>query len=399
MRILVADAFPRERLSDFVALGLEVDHRPDLAAGELPQAAARATVLVVRSKQVAADVFDEAEALSLVVRAGAGVNTIDVAAASRRGVYVSNCPGMNSVAVAELTVGLMVALDRRIPDNVESLRAGKWDKKTFSEAQGLHGRTLGLLGVGAIGREVARRAGAFGMRVLAWSRSLDEARAGSLGLERAPDVLAVAREADVLSLHLALARETRGLVSREVLAAMKPGAILVNTARAELVDQTALLEVARAGRIKVGLDVHLGEPDKGRADFDSELAKLPNVYGTHHIGASTAQAQDATAREAVRVVEAFVRTGHVPNCVNIARKSPAKARLVVRHRDKVGVLANVLGAVREAGINVEEVENTVFEQAQAACCTIQLDERPSPELIERIRSRRDEVLFVDCIDL
>jgi D-3-phosphoglycerate dehydrogenase len=399
LRVLVADAFPRERLSDFGALGLEVDYRPDLPARDLPQAAAGATVLVVRSKQVAAEVFDRAEALSLVVRAGAGVNTIDVAAASRKGVYVSNCPGMNAIAVAELAMGLMVALDRRIPDNVERLRAGKWDKKTFSEAQGIHGRTLGLLGLGAIGREVARRAQAFGMRVLAWSRSLDEARAKAMGLERAPDVLAAAREADVLSLHLALAKETRGLVSREILAAMKPGAILVNTARAELVDQAALLEAARAGRIRVGLDVHAGEPEKGQADFDSELAKLPGVYGTHHIGASTAQAQDAIAREAVRVVETFVKSGHVPNCVNIARRSPAKARLVVRHLDKVGVLANVLGAVREAGINVEEVENTVFEQAQAACCTIHLDERPSPDLIERIRSRKDEVLFVDCIDL
>lgn len=399
MRVLVADAFPRQRLSDFGALGLEVDYRPDLPAGDLPQAAAGARVLVVRSKKVEAAVFEKAEALSLVVRAGAGVNTIDVAAASARGVYVSNCPGMNAIAVAELALGLMVALDRRIPDNVESLRAGRWDKKTFSEGRGLHGRTLGLLGTGAIGREVARRAQAFGMRVLAWSRSLDEARARSLGLERAADVLAAAQEADVLSLHLALAGETRGIVSREVLAALRPGAILVNTARAELLDQAALLEAARAGRIKVGLDVHLGEPEKGQADFDSELAKLPNVYGTHHIGASTAQAQDAIARETVRVVEAFVRTGHVPNCVNVAGRSPAKARLVVRHLDKVGVLANVLGAVREAGINVEEVENTVFEQARAACCTIQLDERPSPELIERIRSRRDEVLFVDCVDL
>ncbi len=399
MRVLVADAFPRERLSDFGALDLEVDYRPDLPAGDLPRAAAGASVLVVRSKQVAAAVFEKAEALSLVVRAGAGVNTIDVGAASRRGVYVSNCPGMNAIAVAELALGLMVALDRRIPDNVDGLRAGRWDKKAFSEARGLYGRTLGILGLGAIGREVARRAQAFGMRVLAWSRSLDEARARSLGLERAPDVLAAAREADVLSLHLALAGETRGIVSRQVLAAMRPGATLVNTARAELVDQAALLEAARAGRIKVGLDVHLGEPEKGQADFDSELAKLPNVYGTHHIGASTAQAQDAIAREAVRVVEAFVRTGHVPNCVNVSGRSPARARLVVRHLDKVGVLANVLGAIREAGINVEEVENTVFDQAQAACCTIQLDERPSPELVERIRSRRHEVLFVDCVDL
>jgi D-3-phosphoglycerate dehydrogenase len=399
MRALVADAFPRERLADVAALGLEVDYRPELAVKDLAEAAAGASILVVRGKQVPAEVFARGESLSLVVRAGAGVNTIDVGAASRRGVFVANCPGQNAVAVAELAVGLMVAIDRRIPDNVERLRAGRWDKKTFSEANGLFGRTLGIIGLGPIGREVARRAQGFGMRVYAWSRSLDERRARELELERAPGVLAVAREADFLSLHLPLAPETRGIVSRQVLEAMRPGAVLVNTARAELVDQEALLELARSGRIRVGLDVHAGEPEKGQAEFHSELARLPNVYGTHHIGASTAQAQDAIARETVRILEIFVTTGAVPNCVNIARKSPAKARLVVRHHDRVGVLANVLGAIREAGINVEEVHNTVFEKAEAACCTIQLDERPSGDLVERIRSRRDEVIFVDLFDL
>jgi D-3-phosphoglycerate dehydrogenase len=334
-----------------------------------------------------------------VVRAGAGVNTIDVGAASRRGVYVANCPGQNAIAVAELAMGLAVAIDRRIPDNVAMLRAGKWDKKTFSEAGGLFGRTLGIVGLGAIGRETARRGQGFGMRILAWSPSLDDPRAKELGVERARDVLSVARAADVLSLHLPLAKETRGIVGREVLQAMKPGAILVNTARAELVDQEALLEAARSGRIRVGLDVHAGEPEKGQADFDSQLAKLPNVYGTHHIGASTAQAQDAIAREVVRILQVFLREGAVPNCVNVARKTPARARLVVRHHDKVGVLANVLDTIREAGINVEEVENTVFEEAAAACCTIQLDERPSDALLDRIRGRRDEIIFLDCFDL
>ena len=347
-----------------------------------------------------ADVFDAAPALSLVVRAGAGVNTIDVAAASRRGVYVANCPGQNSIAVAELAIGLVVALDRRLPDNVALLRAGKWDKKTFSEAQGIHGRTLGVAGVGLHrprGRHASARA--LGMRVVAWSRSLDDARAKALGVERAPDLLALAREADFLSLHLPLSKETRGIVSREVLEAMKAGAALVNTARAEIVDQAALLELARAGRLRVGTDVFAGEPEKGKADFDSELAKLPNVYGTHHIGASTAQAQDAIARETVRIVEAFVRTGEVPSCVNVARKTPARARLVVRHLDKVGVLANVLGAIREAGINVEEVQNTIFEQHQAASCTIGLDDRPSAELLEHLRTRIADVLFVGSFDL
>jgi len=399
MRILVADAFPKERLDDFRALGLSVDHQPAVPVKDLPAAAREARILVVRGKQVPAEVFAEAPALSLVVRAGAGVNTIDVAAASRRGVFVANCPGQNSIAVAELAIGLLVAVDRRIPDNVAMLRAGKWDKKSFSEADGLFGRTLGVAGLGAIGREVVRRAQALGMKVVAWSRSLDDAKAGELGVERAPDLVELARRSHALSVHLPLSKETRGAVSRTVLEALRLGAIFLNTARAEVVDQEALLELARAGRIRVGTDVFPGEPEKGQADFDSELGKLPNVYGTHHIGASTHQAQDAIARETVRIVESFLRTGRVPNCVNVAHKTPARARLVVRHLDKVGVLANVLGLVREAGINVEEVQNTVFEEAQAASCAIDLDEKPPADLLERIRARKDEVLFVDLVDL
>ena len=223
-----------------------MSHRADVPPKELPQAAADASILVVRSKQVTAEVFDQATTLSLVVRAGAGVNTIDVPAASRRGVYVANCPGQNSIAVAELAIGLVLALDRRIPDNVALLRAGKWDKKRFGEADGLFGRTLGVAGLGAIGREVVKRAQALGMRVVAWSRSLDDAGAKALGVERAADLLALARASDFLSLHLPLTKETRGAVSRAVLEALRPGAALVNTARAEVVDQEALLELATA---------------------------------------------------------------------------------------------------------------------------------------------------------
>jgi len=399
MKILIADAFPQDQLARLAPLGLAVEHRPEVSAKDLAAVARDASILVVRSKQVSAQVFETATALSLVVRAGAGVNTIDVAAASRRGVFVANCPGQNSIAVAELAIGLVLALDRRIPDAVAELRAGRWDKKSFSEARGVFGRTLAIAGMGAIGREMARRGLALGMRVTAWSRSLDDRAARELGVERARDLLALAREADFLSLHLALTKETRGIVSREVLAALRPGAALVNTARAELVDQEALLEAARAGRLRVGTDVFAGEPEKGQAEFDSPLAKLPGVYGTHHVGASTEQAQDAIARETVRIVETFVRTGLVPNCVNVARHTPARARLVVRHYDKVGVLANVLGLIREAGINVEEVRNTVFEEAQAASCAIDLDERPPDALVSKIRARSDEVLFVHSFDL
>ncbi len=399
MKVLIADAFPKERLADIAALGLEVEHRPDVPAKQLGDAVRDASILVVRGKQVAADVFEKGLGLSLVVRAGAGTNTIDVAAASRRGVYVANCPGQNAIAVAELAIGLALALDRRIPDNVQALREGRWDKKTFSEARGLFGRVFGVLGLGAIGREAAARALALGMKVHAWSRSLDAERAHALGVVREESPKALAAACDVLSVHLPLKPETRGLVSREVLAALRPGAILVNTARAEVVDQAALLEAARAGRIRVGVDVHQGEPEGGKAEFQSELAKLPGVYGTHHIGASTDQAQDAIARETVRILAAFARTGDVPNCVNVLERTPARCRLVVRHLDKVGVLANVLGAVREAGINAEQIENRVFQEAAAACCVIELDERPAPELLERIRARKEEIIFAEVFDV
>jgi D-3-phosphoglycerate dehydrogenase len=399
MKVLIADAFPKERLADLAALGLTVDHRPDVPAKELAAAAQDASILIVRSKQVTGDVFEKTAALSLVVRAGAGTNTIDVAAASRRGVYVANCPGGNAIAVAELAIGLAVALDRRIPDNVQALREGRWEKKAFSEAKGLFGRAFGVLGLGAIGRETAARAKGLGMKVHAWSRSLDAARAEALGVVREESPLALAAKVDVLSIHLPLAKETRGLVSREVLEAMRPGAALINTARAEVVDQAALLELARAGKLRVGVDVHQGEPEGGKGEFHSELAKLPNVYGTHHIGASTGQAQDAIARETVRIVGSFVRTGEVPNCVNVLEQTPARCRLVVRHQDRVGVLANVLVAVREAGINAQKIENTVFNEAAAACCVIELDDRPRPELLALIRSRKDEIIFADVFEV
>jgi D-3-phosphoglycerate dehydrogenase len=399
MRLLIADKFPPHQIEVLRRLGLEVDYRPDAKGPTLVEAARQASLLIVRGSEVPAAVFENAPSLSLVIRAGAGVNTIDVKAASARGVYVTNCPGQNALAVAELTWGLILALDRRIPDAVAALREGKWQKGRFSAARGLHGRTLGVLGLGAIGRAVCARGLAFGMRVLAFSPSLDVERARSLGVEPAADALALARACDVLSVHVPLHAATRGFISGEVLAALPPGAFFINTARAEVVDQQALLAEAKSGRIWVATDVFDGEPKGGEASFSSPLAALPNVYGTHHIGASTEQAQDAIAQEAVRIVESFLREGVVPNCVNVARRTPARCQLIVRHLDRVGVLANVLDVIREAGINAQEIENTVFEGASAACCKIQLDSKPTEEVLARIRGRQEEVIFADLVEL
>lgn len=399
MRILVADEFSRKHLEALRALGLTVDFRPELKADDLPEAAKDVSILVVRSTEVKPAVFEKANALSLVIRAGAGVNTIDVQAASARGVYVANCPGQNAIAVAELTWGLILGLDRRIADNVSSLRDGRWLKKEFSKAQGLYGRTLGLIGTGSIGTAVGERALAFGMRVVAHSRTLTPQKARSLGFDHGESVLAVARDSYVFTVHVPANAQSKNMISRQVLAALPDGAIFINTSRADVVDQDALLDEAKSGRLRVGADVFASEPKGGEAPFDSPLAKLPNVYGTHHIGASTEQAQEAIAEETVRIVDSFLNRGEVPNCVNVAKKTPARFQLIVRHQDRVGVLANVLDQIRQAGINAQEIENTVFEGASAACCKIQLDSELPAEVLTRIRDRQDEVIFADLVEL
>jgi D-3-phosphoglycerate dehydrogenase len=399
MKVLVIDAFSEGHLEELRKLGLAVDYRPSLKAEELADAMAGVTVLVARSKKVARDAIERGRELALIVRAGAGVNTIDVKAASARGVYVANCPGKNSIAVAELTMGLLLALDRRIPDEVADLRAGKWNKKEYSKADGLYGRTLGVIGLGSIGVEVARRARAFGMRVVGWSRSLDDERAAELGIARARSVPELCAAADAITIHVALTPETRGLVGEAALSRLRERALVINTSRAEVVDSAALKRFLVEKQLRVGTDVFDAEPASATGAFEDELGRLPGVYGTHHVGASTEQAQSAVADETVRIVRAFLDKGEVPNCVNLAVRSPARFQLLVRHLDQVGVLAEVLGAIRRHQINVEEMENTIFEGAQAASAKIRLSARPPAQLLDELRGHADTIIHVDVVEL
>ncbi len=400
MKVLVADKFPERGLADLRESGYEVEYAPELDKGTLPAAVKQSAseVLIVRSTEVTGDTL-RAGRLAVVVRAGAGYNTIDVKTASELGIYVSNCPGKNSVAVAELAMGLILSLDRQIPDGVADLRRGVWNKTKYSKARGVFGRTLGLLGTGAIGRELAARAHAFGMGVVAWSRSLTEGQAGELGVVRLSTPVEVAAAADVVSVHLALKPETRGMLGAGFFGAMKPGAFFINTARAELVDEVALLEAVRLRNLRVAVDVFSGEPKGGTGAVESELLKEPGVYGTHHIGASTEQAQDAIAEESVRIAKEYKTAGRVPNCVNIALRTPATHLLVVRHFDRVGVLAHVFGQLKDAGINVEETENIVFEGATAAIARIQVDRDPDPATLEAIRAGSRDVIEISVVGI
>jgi D-3-phosphoglycerate dehydrogenase len=400
MKVLVADKFPERGLAALRSAGCEVEYAPDLKKEGLADAlrTSAAEVLIVRSTEVPGEAL-RAGRLAVVVRAGAGYNTIDVRTASELGIYVTNCPGKNSVAVAELAMGLLLCLDRQIPDGVADLRTGAWNKAKYSKASGVFGRTLGIIGTGSIGQEVAARASAFGMKVVAWSRSLTDENARALGVTRLLGPLEVAAAADVVSVHLALKPETRGLLGKDFFLAMKPGAFFINTARAELVDESALMEAVRNKKVRAALDVFAGEPAGGAGTVESPLFKETGVYGTHHIGASTEQAQDAIADESVRITREYKATGRVPNCVNIAQRTPATHLLVVRHRDRVGVLAHVFGKLKDAGINVEQTENIVFEGANAAIARIHVDQEPGAATLEAIRGLSDDVIALSVVRL
>ncbi len=401
MRVLVADKFEKVGIDGLKDLGCEVNSQPELTADTLPGALERVDpqILIVRGTKVTSAALKSGASLSLVIRAGAGVDTIDVATASSLGVFVANCPGKNSVAVAELVMGLLLSCDRRSPDQVRDIREGKWDKGEYSKARGLKGRTLGIVGLGQIGREVMLRAQAFGMKIVAWSRSLTHAEADRLGVAYAQTPVDVARLSDAITINVSANPDTKHLVNAEFVAAMRPGAYLINTSRGSVVDEAALLEGIRTRHIRAGVDVYEGEPGGGKAEFSSVLAKTPGVYGTHHVGASTDEAQVAIAHEVIHIVREFLQQGTVPNCVNRLARSSATHVLAVRHHNRPGVLAHVFKVLADGSINVEEVENIIYHGATATLARIHLDGRPAPEQLQAIRSGNAHIISLDLTEI
>lgn len=399
MKILLADKLHPQSVQALQAIsGVEVINQPSLGPDDLPGAIQGVEILIVRSTKVNAATIAAADRLGLIIRAGSGYNTIDVEGASAKGIYVANCPGKNSTAVAELAVGLMLALDRNLADNVIDLRNGNWNKGKYGKAQGFKGRTIGLIGLGAIGQETAERLKPFGVKILAWSRSLTQAKAEAHGLEYVPNPIDLAGRCDIISLHLALSSDTRGLIGQDFLAAMRKDAFLINTCRAEVVDQAALLDAMRSKNIRYGTDVYADEPSGKDGGFVSELAQHPNCYGTHHIGASTDQAELDTGLEAARIVNAFINGLPVPNCVNLRKPPSSASAITVRHEDRVGVLAGVFGVLKESGVNVQEMENLVFSGARAASARILVEDVVSDTVVAALE-KCDGVLHVRASSL
>jgi D-3-phosphoglycerate dehydrogenase / 2-oxoglutarate reductase len=380
VKVLVADKFPEQYINEMKELNLDVTYSPKLGENDLPGEIKDTDILVVRSTKVNAKTIESGNNLNLIIRAGAGVNNINISAANQKGIYVANCPGMNSVAVAELTMGLMISLDRRIPDNVMDFKNGKWNKGEYSKAQGLKGKTLGIIGYGAIGREVAKRAIAFDMKVYA----KDISRIEGEMVKDFSEMDQLVPMCDILTIHLPATSETKGLFNKEMFGYVKDNALLINTSRPDVIDEDALFEAIKEKNIRVALDVFKGEPEVKTGEVKSSLQDNPNIYVTHHIGASTEQAQNAVATETVRIIKEYTSSGIIAHWVNRAKASDAKYQLVVKHFDKPGVLAGILDVIRESNINIEEIENIIFEGGIAACCTMKLMGPASAEMLKKI---------------
>lgn len=397
MRVLIADKFSQQGVATLEGIVDEVIYRPDLGADTLPDAIkdAGASILIVRSTKVNADALAASDALSLVIRAGAGVNTIDLAAASKRGIFVANCPGKNAIAVAELTMGMILALDRRIVDATLELRQGSWNKARYGKARGIKGQTLGLIGFGMIAREVAQRARNFGVKLQAFDRApIDPELAEAHGVTPVSSLADLLRTSDIVSIHVPYGASTHHMIGRDELALMKKDALLIHTARGGVVDDAALAEAVASGRIRAGLDVFEEEPAASKAEFSGPLRGLDGVYATPHIAASTDQAEGAIADEVIRIVHDYLAKGLVHNTVNIVSDRVSRFRLIIRHLDQVGVLAGILSALRSESLNVQEMQNIIFARGEAACATITLEHRPSELLLGRLRDQ-ETILAVE----
>jgi D-3-phosphoglycerate dehydrogenase len=316
MKILIADKFPKQWMEVLKMNKHEIAFDPSLDEKTLPEAQKKenAEIIVVRSTKVNSEAIDAGENLKLIIRAGAGYDTIDTEYAKTKNIAVCNCPGTNSIAVAELTMGLILALDRRIADNVADFRAGKWNKNEYAKAKGLYGRRIGIIGLGNIGREVAKRAAAFGMKITGFDPYFDRSLIKGFEVAMTDQLEELAKTCDVITIHTPSGE--KGFYNDKFFSLMKDGAYFINTSRGSLIDEAALIKAVRTKGIRAALDVYQNEPKADAKEFLDEMTKEPLIYGTHHIGASTEQAQDAVAELAVKIIDTFAKDGIFLHQVN-----------------------------------------------------------------------------------
>jgi D-3-phosphoglycerate dehydrogenase / 2-oxoglutarate reductase len=376
MKVIVADLFSQAALDELVSNQIQVVYNPSLNGDSLKAAlqAELAEVLVVRSTKVTSDIISNSPALEFIIRAGAGTDNIDTLTASKHGIFVANCPGKNSVAVAELTIGHIISIDRRLAESNSLLKQGKWNKGLFSESQGLKGKTLGIIGLGAVGKEVAIRGKSFELDLVGIDPMINVEKANELSIKLLNSVEEIARVSDIITFHVPAIPETKGIIDSKFLSWCKESVIIVNTSRGDVAnEQELLLELERRPNLWYATDVYIGEPSAKEADFVSAIAQHPRVYGTHHTGASTKQAENAIGQEALRMILQYSKTRKVDasNLVNLQLNTKAKKALILRYNGQA--LVRVLTGLAEIGAAIQEIQNSAFKDGGAFTATINFD--------------------------
>ncbi|CAI2371349.1 unnamed protein product [Moneuplotes crassus] len=365
MKILIADLFSPAGINTLEEQKHEVIYDKSLSGDKLNEALSthQPDVLIVRSTKVPAEAIDSNANLAVIIRAGAGYDTIDVAHASTKGVYVANCPGKNATAVAELTMGLIISIDRRLGENYKLQKEGKWRKGMFTKCLGLKGRTLGLIGFGNIAQRVASRALAFEMNVLTFNRSGKTIE----GVTAVGTIDELLTQCDIVSLHVPNNKDTKGMVNKEFLEKMKADGVLINTARgAAVVEEDLVAHLESHEKFWFGTDVLQGEPSEKECDWEHPLGMHPRVYGSHHIGASTIQSENEIGQEAVRICEVFASTGSVDNENWVNReKSSSKQTIVVKAKRTPEVYGDVFSVIAKHGWTIGESEALLCEGGAA----------------------------------
>lgn len=352
-KVLVADAVSERGVAELSAGGLlDVRVQTGLKEEQLLEIIGEFSGLVVRSQtKVNAAVIDAAKQLRVIGRAGVGVDNVDVDAATRRGIIVMNTPGGNTISTAEHAFTLMVSVARQIPAADASMKAGKWDRKSFEGVE-LYNKTLAILGMGRIGTEVARRAMAFGMRVLAYDPYLSASRARSLQVELLDQLDEILPQADFITLHMPLTAETKDMLDHARLARVKKGVRIINCARGGLVNEAALAEALRSGHVAAaGLDVFEHEP----LPADSPLRGAPNLVLTPHLGASTAEAQEGVGIEVAQQIRAALLDGEIRNAVNMPSLDAKTLAIIGPHLalgEKLGRFLSQIATKRCNGLNI-----------------------------------------------
>jgi D-3-phosphoglycerate dehydrogenase len=340
MKVLIADKVSATCAEVLGRAGIETEVRPGLKGGDLLAAVAGVEGIVVRSDtRITEEVLRAAPLLKVVGRAGAGVDNIDVAAATRHGIVVMNAPGENTISAAEHTLSMMLALARQIPRADRSMHSGAWERGRILGVE-LYGKTLGILGLGKVGREVATRSLAFGMRVIAYDPVLTEDAAERLGVTLVP-LDAIWERSDVITLHLPLTDTTRHLIGAEQLRRCRRGVRIVNVARGGVLDEAALVEALRSGQVAgAALDVFEQEPPAG-----SPLLAIETAVLTPHLGASTQEAQEKVAARIAEQIAAYLRDGLIVNAVNVEGIDPRLLPVIQPYRDLCERLGRLLSSL------------------------------------------------------